>query len=114
MKAILTIVLLHVLQTAGNAPIEIKAIEVTDAVTQDADDPAIWIHPTDPQKSLIFGTDKDAKGGLYAFNLAGKTVQHIEGLERPNNVDIEYSFTIGGKTIDIAVVTERLKRRLKV
>src|SRR6187551_2490222 len=23
-----------------------------------ADDPAIWVHPTDPEKSLIFATDK--------------------------------------------------------
>ena len=25
-----------------------------------ADDPAIWIHPTDPEKSLLLGTDKRA------------------------------------------------------
>jgi 3-phytase len=35
-------------------------------------------------------------------------------MDRPNNVDVEYGFTLGGASVDIAVATERLKRRLRV
>ena len=44
----------------------------TAAVPHDPDDPAIWIHPTDPARSLILGTDKiESTGGLYVFGLDG-------------------------------------------
>lgn len=83
----------------------------TDPVSADADDPAIWVHPKDPAKSIIFGTDKlKEKGGIYAFNLDGKITQRIENLNRPNNCDVEYG--LGGK--DIVVVTERLEHRLRI
>jgi 3-phytase len=98
----------------GPEPIQIKPVAETEPVSKDSDDPAIWVHPTDPERSIIIGTDKDQDGGLYVYNLDGKTVQHVSGLARPNNVDVEYGFKLGGRTIDIAVATERLKRRLKV
>ncbi len=44
----------------------------------------------------------------------GKTRQTIAGLDRPNNVDVEYGLVIGGHPTDIAVVTERLKHRLRI
>ena len=31
---------------------------ITQPVKHDTDDPAIWIHPTDPSKSLVIGTDR--------------------------------------------------------
>src|SRR2546426_138438 len=34
-----------------------------------ADDPAIWIHPSDPAQSTIIGTDK--RGGLVVYDLLG-------------------------------------------
>ncbi len=85
----------------------------TSAVQGDADDPAIWIHPTNPEKSLIIGTDK-AGNALYAFDLNGKIVQKIGGILRPNNVDVEYSLYLSGRKTDIAVVTERNARRLRI
>lgn len=85
---------------------------ITEKVAQDSDDPAIWIHPTDPSKSLIIGTDKG--GSLYAFDLKGKIVQEYKNLKHPNNVDISYGFPFKGASIDIAVVTERLKQRIRV
>ncbi|NDE00536.1 MAG: phytase, partial [Gammaproteobacteria bacterium] len=45
---------------------------VSETVRYDADDPAIWINQTDPSKSLVLGTDKDADGALFAFGLDGK------------------------------------------
>ena len=33
-----------------------KPVLETQAVTDDPDDPAIWVHPTDPAMSLVLGT----------------------------------------------------------
>lgn len=89
----------------------------TGRVENDPDDPAIWVHPERPEESLIVGTDKEAapKGGLYVFNLGGKVVQTIRPLDRPNNVDIRQGIPVAsGGTIDIAVVTERYRHRLRI
>jgi 3-phytase len=68
-----------------------------------ADDPAIWIHPSDPAKSLVFGTDK--KGGLHAYSLDGRRQQVASPSARPNNVDILYGFSLGARTTDLALAT---------
>lgn len=87
----------------------------TAAVPNDPDDPAIWVHPTDPARSLILGTDKMAgAGGLYVFGLDGAIRHRVMPLDRPNNVDVGYGFRVGGEELDIAVVTERLKHRLRI
>jgi 3-phytase len=88
----------------------------TAPLTNDPDDPAIWVHPTDPSRSLILGTMKVASpaGAVVAFGMDGQIRQLISGIDRPNNIDVEYGFRLGGRTIDIAVVTERLKRQLRV
>lgn len=91
----------------------VQPIIVTGPVKHDSDDPAIWIHPTDPSKSLIVGTDKDEDGALYVFDLQGKTKQVVSGLKRPNNVDIAYGLVLGGKKIDYAVTTERHTHKLR-
>ena len=87
---------------------------ITDTTKWDTDDPAIWIHPTDPDKSLIIGTDKNTNGALYVFDLKGKIVNDSAKLNGPNNVDVAYGFSFNGETIDIAVVTERLEQRIRV
>ncbi|MFM9872101.1 MAG: phytase [Fimbriimonadaceae bacterium] len=95
--------------------IALKPAVTTEAVSADADDPAIWVNRIDPAKSLILGTDKvEVTGGLYAFGLDGKTVQKVSDLDRPNNVDVEYDFKLGDKNTDLAVLTERKKGRLKI
>lgn len=94
----------------------IKAKVVTEQVRYDTDDPAIWVNPLDPEKSLIIGTDKNAKGALYVFDLRGKIIKEkvVTGLQRPNNVDIEYNFRLNGELIDIAVVSERLTHQIRI
>lgn len=94
-------------------PNALKPAVVTEKVPFDTDDPAIWIHPTDKAQSLIIGTDKETGGGLYAFDLNGKIVNKAVGLLRPNNVDIAYGVQLGGKSTDIAVVTERESNKLR-
>jgi 3-phytase len=83
-------------------------------VPGDSDDPAIWFHPTDPAQSLILGTDKG--GGLYTFDLSGKMLAErtVTGLSRPNNVDVEQGVILDGKSVDLAVVTERDGGRVRV
>lgn len=99
----------------SNSNRALKPDFVTDKTLHDTDDPAIWIHPTDPMQSLILGTDKgDYNGGIYAFDLHGKLKKKIIGLPRPNNIDIEYGFPFGGGLIDIAVFTERNGDKIRV
>lgn len=88
----------------------------TAPVGADADDPAIWVKRSDPGSSRILGTNKAAApdGALAVFDLEGRMVQRIDGLDRPNNVDVEYGLATPGGAIDIAVVTERYQRRLRV
>lgn len=104
----------QVISRDGNEVDTLMATVVTEPVKHDSDDPAIWIHPEDASKSLIIGTDKDREGAIYAFNLEGKIVKKVEGIRRPNNVDIAYGFEWNGRQIDIAVVTERESNKLRV
>lgn len=90
----------------------IRPLVSTDSVDTDADDPAIWINQSNPEKSLILGTCKG--GGLYAFDLSGKLLQVVRGLKHPNNVDVEYGFEVAGKPVDIAVMTEREAGALRI
>lgn len=108
--------LLFLAAAVAQKPVEIRAVLATAPVTDDADDPAIWIHPSDPARSLIFGTNKvkAPRGALAVFGLDGKVRQVVGGLDRPNNVDVEYGLRAGGRQVDIAVVTERLQNRLRV
>lgn len=92
----------------------LKPKVVTEPTRMDTDDPAIWINPADPAKSLIVGTDKDTDGALYVYDLEGRIVNRVGNLKRPNNVDIAYGLMLGGKPTDIAVTTEREAQRLRV
>jgi 3-phytase len=98
-----------------------KALEIeseygTAPLSNDPDDPAIWVHPADPSRSLIIGTMKVASpaGAIVVFGMDGQIRQVISGIDRPNNIDVEYGFRLGGRTMDIAVATERLARQLRV
>jgi 3-phytase len=101
---------------SGNALPAIKPVIVTEPVLFDTDDPAIWINPADPAKSLIIGTDKNSEGALYVFDLEGKIVKDkvARGLKRPNNVDIAYGLMLNGKPTDIAITTERMTHKLRI
>ncbi|GAA4310484.1 phytase [Mucilaginibacter gynuensis] len=95
---------------------QIKPAVITEPVQFDTDDPAIWINPADPAKSLVIGTDKDANGALYVFDLNGKIVKDkvVKGLQRPNNVDLAYGLMLNGKPTDIAITTERITHKLRI
>jgi 3-phytase len=74
------------------------------------DDPAIWVHPADPARSVVIATAK--QGGLYAYDLSASRIQHVPAPAAPgaddepgrfNNADVVYGF--GGR--DLAVVSDR-------
>jgi 3-phytase len=94
----------------------VKALGATAALPQDPDDPAIWVNRQDASKSLVLGTMKVAApdGALAVFALDGSLQQLLTGPDRPNNVDVEYGLDLDGTPTDIAVLTERLGRRLRV
>jgi 3-phytase len=86
-----------------------------EADDADADDPAIWVHPTAGRASFVVGTLKN--GGLAVFDLDGHTIQRIDYTDedaRQNNVDLLYDVTIGGIARDLAVVTDRGLDHLRV
>ncbi|HEU4891635.1 MAG TPA: phytase, partial [Vicinamibacterales bacterium] len=96
--------------------VNVTPARATAALAHDPDDPAIWVHPTAPERSLVLGTVKVAApdGAVAVFGLDGALRQLVTGIDRPNNIDVEYGFVFGGRAIDIAVVTERYQRRLRV
>jgi len=56
-----------------------------------ADDPAIWVNPSDPLKSLILGTNKDV--GVYVYGLDGSEKQRLPvGLS--NNIDLRGNLAV--------------------
>jgi len=69
-----------------------------------ADDPAIWIHPTDSSKSIVVGTNK--KGGLALYNLSGQQINFYP-VGNVNNADVLYNFPLGGDTIDVIGASNR-------
>lgn len=90
---------------------------VTETTINDTDDPAIWINPKDASKSIVFGTDKETNGGIYAFDLEGKIVEDktIRNIQRPNNVDVEYGFKLNDSTfVDVLAFTEREKQQIRL
>ncbi len=90
---------------------------ITETTLNDTDDPAIWINPDDASKSIVFGTDKETNGAIYAFDLDGKIIEGktIRNIKRPNNVDVEYGFRLNDSiTTDILAFTERERKQVRI
>jgi myo-inositol-hexaphosphate 3-phosphohydrolase/streptogramin lyase len=86
---------------AGAAPIQVTADGETVPVGtsgDSADDPAIWVNPTDPSKSIVIGNDKG--DALEVYDLSGARIQLISGGH--GNVDVRTGFPLAGSTVDIA------------
>ena len=69
-----------------------------------AGDTAVWLHPTDLSKSLIFGTDMGggATNGLYVHALDGGQMQTIpDGPMRA--VDVRYNIKLGAGRTDVVL-----------
>lgn len=64
-----------------------------------ADDPALWLHPSDPAQSLVLGTNKQV--GLVVYTLNGAEAQNLP-IGLINNVDIRQS---AERSFDIAIAS---------
>ena len=95
----------------------VKATMETEPVTDrddTADDPCVWVHPTNPSQSLIIGTDKDEKSpGLRVYDMDGNQVFTTD-IEKANNVDIRYGMKLGSKTYDIVTAGLRVSNTLGI
>lgn len=90
-------------QPSGPVTATVETAPVPDSGDA-ADDPAIWVHPTDPSLSVLIGTDKRG-GGLQVSDLSGRQIQFLaEGA--PNNVDVRAGFSLAGQSVDLVVVAD--------
>lgn len=87
----------------------------------DADDPAIWRNPADPDRSLVVATAK--QGGLRVYDLAAREVQSVPAPTPPgpedapgrfNNVDLVHGLRLPSGRADLAVTSDRGSDRLRV
>ena len=88
-------------------PGQVTATVETDPVPNGgdaADDPAIWINPSDPSLSVIIGTDK--QGGIAVYDFSGNQLQYLAD-GAMNNVDLRYDFPLGGQPTAIVAVSNR-------
>jgi 3-phytase len=76
-----------------------------------ADDPAIWVHPEDPARSVVLATDKEA--GLGVYDLAGVRFQFVTD-GKLNNVDVRYGFLLDGKRVDLVAASNRTDQTIAV
>jgi 3-phytase len=109
------------LESSGGTPVETaeapKAVkprletEPADSFGDAADDPAIWVNPADPARSLVIGTDK--KLGLYVHDLDGRKLQTLPD-GKLNNVDLRYDFPLGGERVAIVAASNRTSDGISV
>lgn len=76
-----------------------------------ADDPAIWVHPANPEQSLVIGTNK--RRGLVVYRLDGSEASKRDD-GRMNNVDLRQNVTIGDFAGDLVAATNRDKKSIDV
>lgn len=94
---------------AAQAPVSIPASFKTVTTGNDVDDAAIWVHPQDPEKSVVFINDKGPSldaSGIYVFALDGKLLYKIP-LHNPVNPDVRYDVVFGKDTMDVMVCVDR-------
>jgi len=94
--------------TAGSVYADVETQTVASG-NDAADDPAVWVHPTNPSESTIVATNKD--GGILVYDLDGREL-HSYKAGKPNNIDVRYNFPLGGEIIDIAGASDRVKNAL--
>jgi 3-phytase len=94
------------------APTDIAMETITATIETDpvpnggdaADDPAIWVNPSDPAQSTIIGTDK--RGGLAVYDLGGKQIQYLPD-GHMDNVDLRDKFKLGDQTVTVVTASNR-------
>lgn len=76
-----------------------------------ADDPAIWVHPSNPERSLVIGTNKQR--GLVVYRLDGTEASKRDD-GRMNNVDLRQNVTVGEFKGDLVAATNRTTKSISL
>ena len=74
-----------------------------------ADDPAIWVNPRDPSRSVVITTDKNL--GINVYDLDGKLIQTLHD-GRMNNVDVRDGLLVDGKPRTIVGASNRTDKTI--
>lgn len=101
---------------SNSAPrvLEVAAAVETEPVNtagDSADDATLWINPSDPQLSLVIGTNK--KRGLAVYDLSGKEIQFLADGEL-NNVDHRDDFSLAGKKVALVTASNRTNNSIAI
>jgi 3-phytase len=92
---------------SGPQLLEVVAAVETEPVQtggDSADDATLWVNPSDPQLSLVIGTNK--KRGLAVYDLSGKEIQSLADGQM-NNVDHRDDFPLDGKKVPLITASNR-------
>ena len=103
---------LAILSVCFGQNLTIYPLRSTTPTTGSADDPAIWIHPTNPERSVIVGIDKES--GIYVWDTAGNLLQQLPQGTSTNNIDVRYGFKFGNEIVDIVAANLRSSGKLAV
>jgi 3-phytase len=76
-----------------------------------ADDPAVWVHPIQPELSTVIGTDKGTPG-LAVYGLDGRQIQFVK-MTGINNVDLRHDFPLGDKRVALVVASNPVDKTLE-
>ena len=93
---------------------EVVATAETEPVStggDSADDPTLWINPSDAQQSLLIGTNK--KRGLAVYDLSGKEIQFLADGQM-NNVDHRDDFPLDGKKVPLVTASNRSNNSIAI
>jgi 3-phytase len=74
-----------------------------------ADDPAIWVNPRNPARSVVIATDKNL--GINVYDLDGKLIQSLHD-GRMNNVDVRDGLMVDGKPRTIVAASNRTSKTI--
>ena len=92
------------------APRAVTPLLQSAASLQDAaSDVAIWVHPADPQRSLVLGAGGTA--GLEIFGLDGAALQQVPS-PQVEFVDVRYGVPIGSRTVDLVLAVDVSRAQL--
>ena len=100
--------------SGGSTPLVVAATVETAPMPHQgdsADDPAIWVHPTDAALSTIVGSDK--LGGLAVYDLSGKQIQYLAD-GNMNNVDLRAGFPLGGRSVALLTAGNRTSNSIAI
>lgn len=89
---------------------DVETTPIHAAASDDsADDPAFWYNQTNPDSSVVYGSNK--KGGIYAYSLMGNTIAYYP-FGKVNNIDVRQGWVCNGDTLDVLGATNRTSHSL--